>query len=95
MTLHQQLSILKFPVSKIKKVPAGLGQYNGQGVYGGLSTASEVFLIFTTQRYHIYAIIGLLQYFYKREVLQQEYSQPPIISFPHFRWVVKSYILTL
>ena len=29
----------------------GLGQYDGQGVYGGLSTASEVLLIFTTQLY--------------------------------------------
>ena len=31
--------------------PTGLGQYDGQGVYCGLSTASEVFLIFTTQIY--------------------------------------------
>ena len=29
--------------------PSGLGQYDGQGVYCDLSTASEVFLIFTTQ----------------------------------------------
>ena len=27
------------------------GQYNGQGVYCGLSTASEVFLFFTTLLY--------------------------------------------
>ena len=26
----------------------------------------------------------------KREVLQQEYSQPPILPSPHFRWVVNS-----
>ena len=25
----------------------------------------------------------------EREVLQQEYSQPPILPSPHFRWVVK------
>ena len=31
--------------------PLGRGQYDGQGVYCGLSTASEVFLIFTTQQY--------------------------------------------
>ena len=31
--------------------PTCLGQYDGQGVYCGLSTASEVFLIFTTQIY--------------------------------------------
>ena len=29
----------------------GRGQYYGQGKYCGLSTASEVFLIFTTQLY--------------------------------------------
>ena len=28
-------------------------------------------------------------YLDKREVLQQEYSQPPILPSPHFRWVVK------
>ena len=28
-------------------------------------------------------------YFDKREVLQQEYSQPPILPSPHFLWVVK------
>ena len=32
-----------------------------------------------------------MQYFSyldKREVLQQEYSQPTILPYPHFRWVV-------
>ena len=29
--------------------PRGCSQYDGQGLYCGLSTASEVFLIFTTQ----------------------------------------------
>ena len=29
--------------------PKGRGQYDVQGVYCGLNTASEVFLIFTTQ----------------------------------------------
>ena len=32
-------------------MPIGCGQYDGQGVYCGLSTASEVFLIFTTKIY--------------------------------------------
>ena len=31
--------------------PQGHGQYDGQGVYYGLSTATKVFLIFTTQLY--------------------------------------------
>ena len=35
--------------------PIGFGQYNGQGVYCGLSTASEVFLIFTTQLYQYFS----------------------------------------
>ena len=37
--------------------PLGRGQYNGQGVYCGLSTPSAVFLIFTTQLYSYCAII--------------------------------------
>ena len=28
-------------------------------------------------------------YFDKREVVQQEYSQPPILPSHHFRWIVK------
>ena len=30
----------------------------------------------------------MMQHFHKREVLQQEYSQTPILPSPHFRWVV-------
>ena len=38
---------------------------------------------------HIYAIImQYLSYTDKSGVLQQEYSQPPILPYPHFRWVV-------
>ena len=37
---------------------------------------------------HIYAII-IQNVLVKREVLQQEYSQPPILPSPHFWWVVK------
>ena len=33
----------------------------------------------------------LLSYFDKREVLQQEYSQPPILPSSHFPWVVNLY----
>ena len=32
----------------------------------------------------------LFPYTGKREALQQEYSQPPILPSPHFRWVVKA-----
>ena len=38
--------------------PYDRGQYDDQGVYCGLSTASEVFLIFLLPNYiHVYAII--------------------------------------
>ena len=33
--------------------PQGRSQYYGQGVYCGLNTASEVFLIFTTRLYQL------------------------------------------
>ena len=36
--------------------PYGRGQYNGQGVYCGLSTASEVFLILTTHLYEYFDV---------------------------------------
>ena len=38
-----------------------------------------------------------ISYLDKREVLQQEYSQAPILPSPHFRWVVnpsEDYIIT-
>ena len=36
----------------------GRGPYNDQGVYCGLSTASEVFLIFTTQLYQYFSVFS-------------------------------------
>ena len=36
------------------ETPTDRGQYDGQGVYFGLSTASEVYLIFTTQIYSLF-----------------------------------------
>ena len=46
------------------------------------------FLFLLTNFIHIYAIM-IQSFLDKREVLQQEYSQPPILPFPHFWWVVK------
>ena len=43
--------------------PKGIGQYDGQGVYCGLSTASEVFLIFTTQLYQYFSMLLLFALF--------------------------------
>ena len=46
-----------------------------------------MFTIFTTE--HVYAVImQWFSYFDEREVLQQEYSKPPILPSPHFRWIV-------
>ena len=44
-------TILPKAIILTKAVGEYNGQYNGQGVYCGLSTASEVFLTFTTQLY--------------------------------------------
>ena len=65
---------------------------NGQGVYCGLSASIEVSLNFTTQ---LKLYVLLTQYFSctdKWEVLQQGYSQPPILPSPHFRWVAILYL---
>ena len=56
---------------------------------GYIVACISVFLIFTTQLYYYFCIImHWFSYLDKREVLQQEYSQPPILPSPHFRWVV-------
>ena len=48
-----------------------------------------MFLIFTTQPYSCLCNHNAIVFiFEKREVLQQEYSQPIILPSPHFRWVV-------
>ena len=36
---------------RVTPLPMGHGQYDGQGMYCGPSTASEVFLILTNQLY--------------------------------------------
>ena len=52
-----------------------------------------MFLIFTTQLYScLFNYVAIFSYIDKREVLQQEYSQPPILPSPHFRWVVNDNI---
>ena len=42
--------------------PQGHGQYNGQGMFFGLNTTSDVFLIFTTQLYHYFIFFFYLHY---------------------------------
>ena len=52
-------------------------------------TASEVFLVFTTQPYSGQCNYdATFPYLDKRKVLQQVYSQTPILPSPHLWWVV-------
>ena len=61
-------------------------------VYCGLSTASEVFLIFTTQLYQYFSGFLLFALFSdKPEVFFPKYSQTAILHTSHFRRVVISY----
>ena len=47
------------------------------------------FLFLIPNYIHVYPIImQKLSYLDEREVLQQEYSQSPILPSPHFQWVV-------
>ena len=50
--------------------------------------STEIILIFTTQLFISVLISYNSLYLDKREVLQQEYSQHPILPSPHFRWVL-------
>ena len=44
---------------------------------------------------NVYAIIlQKFSHFGKREVLQEKYSQPPILPSPHFQWVVNIHVDT-
>ena len=48
------------------------------------------YLFLPSNFFHVSAII--MEYFphlNKKDVLQQEYSRPPILHSPHFNWVVK------
>ena len=79
------------------------GRIQDCGPYLGPQTSASVFLILVLWpeyclwgvSYFCYLTIfisvhynAIFSYTDKREVLQQEYSQPPILPSPHFRWVV-------
>ena len=64
---------------------------NGLGEYCGLSTASEVFLIFTTQLYQYFSVFLLFVLFGdKPEVFLPKYSQTAILHAAHFQRVVNT-----
>ena len=51
------------------------------------------FLFLLPNYIHVYVIImQYISYLDEREVLQQEYSQPPILPSPHFQWVVNTHL---
>ena len=59
----------------------GFGQYDGQGVYCGESTTSEVFLTFTSQLYQHLSMFLLFALFNdKPEIFFPKYSQTAILS---------------
>ena len=71
-------------------ISTGRGQYNGQWVYCGLSTACEVFIIFTTQLYQYFSVFFLFALFSDEpEVFLPEYYQTAILHAAHFWRVVR------
>ena len=60
-----------------------------QGVYCGLSSASEVFLVFITQLYQYFSAYFLFALFSDEpEVFLPKYSQTAILHAPRFQMVV-------
>ena len=60
-------------------------------MYCGLSTASEFFLMFTTQLYQYFSVFCVFALFRdKPEVFLPKYSQTAILHAAHFRRVVKA-----
>ena len=63
--------------------PWGHSLYDGQGVYCGLSTASEVYLIFTTWLYQRFRAFFLFMLFSDEpEVFLPKYTKPAILALP-------------
>ena len=77
---------------KLTKAHRAAVSIMAKGVYCGLSTASEVFLIFTTQLYQYVSVFVLFVLFSDEpEVFFPKYSQTAIFHAPHFRWVVNTF----
>ena len=68
----------------------------GQGVYCGLSPASEVFLIFTTQLYQYMSVFLVFVLITEEpEVVLPKYPQTAILHAAHIRRVVNSAFMDL
>ena len=63
----------------------GYGQYDGQGVYCGESTASEVFLTFTSQLYQHFSVFLLFALF----ALFALFNDEPEFFFPKYSQTAK------
>ena len=63
----------------------GCGRYDGQGVYCGLSTASEMFIYFTTQLCQYFSVFFLFALVSDEpEVFLPKYSPTTILHAAHF-----------
>ena len=64
-------------------------QYDGQGVYCGMSTASEVLLIFSTHLHQYFSVIFLLALFSDEPEVSflYVYTHTAILDAAHFRRV--------
>ena len=70
--------------------------YNGQGVYCGLRTASEVFLTFLLPKYTNILVCSFYLHLFSEEpeVFLSKYSQTGILHAAHFRRVVNFFTST-
>ena len=67
--------------------------HDGQGVYWGMSTASETFLTFTTELYSCLRIIMHYFLYVDKEGSIATGTQPPLLPSRHFWWVVNRKIV--
>ena len=69
--------------------PCGSGQYDGQGVYCGLSAASEVSLIFTTLLHQFVSVFLFALFSDEPEVSSLNTPTWQVFNAAHVRWIVK------
>ena len=62
-----------------------------KGCISALVLPLRCFLFLLLSFIHLYNYDAMFSYFVKKEVLQQEYSKPPILHSPHLWWLVNVY----